>query len=91
MRVLHLFEHAVLRPTDYARRALALLDGLRGQGVQTVQIAGPADGAGAASALPPGWQFYRTPAPVGCPACRPACVRVPAGSCWRSACTTSPA
>ncbi|MDN4053903.1 glycosyltransferase family 4 protein [Massilia sp. YIM B02763] len=73
MRVLHLFEHAVLRPTDYARRALALLDGLRSQGVQTVQLAAPATGAAGAAvvaeSVPAGWQFYRTAAPTSLPPC----------------------
>lgn len=59
MRVLHLFEHAVLRPTEYAQRTLALLDGLRNQGVQTVHVAAPAP-PGMGSIVPAGWQFYRT-------------------------------
>lgn len=82
MRVLHLFDHAVLRPTDYARRALALLEGLRGQGVQTVQLAAPgdpADGAAAGGAMPPGWQFYRTPAPDRLLSSLPFCLRAGAG------------
>lgn len=41
MRVLHLLDPAVLRATDYRRRTLALVDHLRAQGVQTVQLAGP--------------------------------------------------
>lgn len=73
MRVLHLFEHAVLLPTDYARRALALLEGLRGQGVQTVQLAGPATRNAGAGAVPAGWQFYRT-APVRLPGCLTSCM-----------------
>lgn len=47
MRVLHLLDPAVLRATDYRRRTLALVDHLRQQGVQTVQLAGPGRTAGA--------------------------------------------
>jgi glycogen synthase len=81
MRVLHLFEHAVLGPTDAARRALALLEGLRSQGVQTVQLAAPpalaAVPAAASPAMPPGWQFYRTPAPFRLAACLPPWTHAP--------------
>lgn len=41
MRVLHLLDHAAPRRGDYGRRALALLGGLRAQGVQTVQLTAP--------------------------------------------------
>jgi glycogen(starch) synthase len=41
MRVLHLLDPAVLRPTDYRSRTLALIAALRAQGVQTVQLAAP--------------------------------------------------
>jgi glycosyltransferase involved in cell wall biosynthesis len=64
MRVLHLLDPAVLRPTDYRRRTLALLAELRTQGVQTVQLAGPG-ACGAADGQPAaGWQVYRTAAPA---------------------------
>ncbi|MGJ7917232.1 glycosyltransferase family 4 protein [Massilia sp. LXY-6] len=58
MRVLHLLDHSAPRRSDYSRRAQALLEGLRKQGVQTVHLTGTgqadADGAG------DGWHFYRT-------------------------------
>jgi glycogen(starch) synthase len=41
MRVLHLFHPAVARPTDYGRRARALLAELRRQGVHTIHVAAP--------------------------------------------------
>lgn len=56
MRVLHLLDAAVARPTDYGRRAQALLAALRAQGVQTVHVAAQADaGAGANGAASAGW------------------------------------
>lgn len=79
MRVLHLLDPAVLRRTAYRSRTVALVDALRGQGVQTVQLAAPAafgadeDSLGFDAALP-AWHVYRTPAPAwprslsrGCP------------------------
>jgi len=67
MRVLHLLDPAVLRPTEYRGRTLDLIDALRAQGVQTVQLAGPGP-LGApddAAAIPPhhGCHVYRTAAP----------------------------
>lgn len=65
MRVLHLLDPAVLRATDYRRRTLALVDHLREQGVQTVQLAGPGKRADA-DPLPDGvdsWHVYRTALP----------------------------
>lgn len=61
MRVLHLLDHSAPRRSDYSRRAQALLERLRDQGVQTVQLTGP--GHPAAEAHGEGWHFYRTPAP----------------------------
>jgi glycogen(starch) synthase len=46
MRVLHLLDHSAPRRSDYSRRTQALLQGLRMQGVQTVQLTGPAHGGG---------------------------------------------
>lgn len=64
MRVLHLLDHSAPCRTDYSRRTLALLDGLRNQGVQTVHLTGPGQPAGGTPAE--GWHFYRTrPAPGG--------------------------
>jgi len=65
MRVLHLLDHSAPRRSDYSRRTLALLEGLRSQGVQTVHLTGPAHGAQAAT--DPGadhWHFYRTSTPA---------------------------
>ena len=69
MRVLHLLDPAVLRRTEYRSRTVALVDALRGQGVQTVQLAAPAafgadeDSLELDAALP-AWHVYRTPAPA---------------------------
>jgi glycosyltransferase involved in cell wall biosynthesis len=64
MRVLHLLDAAVARPTDYGRRAQALLAALRAQGVQTVHVATQAEGARPASVdaacWPPDWHLYQT-------------------------------
>jgi glycosyltransferase involved in cell wall biosynthesis len=60
MRVLHLLDHSAPRRSDYSRRAQALLEGLRTQGVQTVHLTGT--GQAAASAGSGGWHFYRTAA-----------------------------
>jgi glycogen(starch) synthase len=46
MRVLHLFHPAVARPTDYGRRARALLAELRRQGVHTIHVAAPESSRG---------------------------------------------
>lgn len=79
MRVLHLFDAAVLRRTEYRRRAFALLGALRAQGVQTVALAGPGatpqediDNGDAAGNDGPPWQVYRcaplwNPAPASLP------------------------
>jgi glycosyltransferase involved in cell wall biosynthesis len=61
MRVLHLLDHSAPRRSDYSRRAQALLQGLRSQGVQTVHLTGPGQ---ALEADASGWHFYRTPMPV---------------------------
>ncbi len=58
MRVLHLLDHAAVRPTDYARRTLALLEHLRRQGVQTVQLTAPSSRP---ARVPSGWHYYATP------------------------------
>lgn len=75
MRVLHLLDPAVLRPTEYRDRTLALIGELRAQGVQTVQLAGPQRHAAAADdgplhgaeygsdAAAPGAHVYRTSTP----------------------------
>ncbi len=60
MRVLHLLEHSAPRRSDYSRRAQALLESLRDQGVQTVQLTGT--GHPAAEVHGEGWHFYRTAA-----------------------------
>jgi glycogen(starch) synthase len=60
MRVLHLLDHSAPRRSDYSRRAQALLQGLRTQGVQTVHLTGPGQ---AVEADAPGWHFYRTKLP----------------------------
>jgi glycosyltransferase involved in cell wall biosynthesis len=60
MRVLHLLDHSAPRRSDYSRRAQALLEGLRTQGVQTVHLT--ATGQAAESAGSEGWHFYRTAA-----------------------------
>jgi glycosyltransferase involved in cell wall biosynthesis len=60
MRVLHLLDHSAPRRSDYSRRAQALLEGLRTQGVQTVHLT--AMGQTAESAGSEGWHFYRTAA-----------------------------
>lgn len=73
MRILHLLDHAAVRPTDYARRTLALLDGLRAQGVQTVHLTAP---SALAPTVPAGWHFYAT-APL------PHAARLPRA--WREA------
>ncbi|QJE02295.1 glycosyltransferase [Massilia forsythiae] len=52
MRVLHLLDAAVLRPTDYRSRTLALIEQLRAQGVQTVHLAAPCLAVPSLSALP---------------------------------------
>jgi len=62
MRVLHLLDHSPPRRSDYSRRAQALLEGLRAQGVQTVHLTGAGQPAGAAGSA--GWHFYRTAAPA---------------------------
>jgi glycosyltransferase involved in cell wall biosynthesis len=67
MRVLHLLDPAVLRRTDYRCRTLALVDQLRAQGVQTVQLAAPGpfrllDIADVDDADPDGRHVYRTAA-----------------------------
>jgi glycosyltransferase involved in cell wall biosynthesis len=72
MRVLHLLDHSAPRRSDYSRRAQALLEGLRTQGVQTVQLTGTgqtAEGGGSE-----GWHYYRTAAP----ACRLPFIGTPA-------------
>jgi glycogen(starch) synthase len=61
MRVLHLLDHSAPRRSDYSRRTLALLEGLRAQGVQTVHLTGA--GHSADEAHSEGWHFYRTSAP----------------------------
>jgi glycosyltransferase involved in cell wall biosynthesis len=65
MRVLHLLDHSIPRRSDYSRRTLALLEGLRTQGVQTVQLTGPGQAADS-TADPSGecWHFYRTSTPA---------------------------
>jgi glycosyltransferase involved in cell wall biosynthesis len=63
MRVLHLLDHSAPRRSDYSRRAQALLQGLRLQGIQTVHLTGPAHLAGDAPG--DGWHFYRTPVARG--------------------------
>ena len=45
MRVLHLLDHSAPRRSDYSRRTQALLEGLRSQGVQAIQLTGPAHAA----------------------------------------------
>lgn len=64
MRVLHLLDAAVARPTDYGRRAQALLAALRAQGVQTVHVATQAEAALPApidfTCWPPDWHLYET-------------------------------
>jgi glycosyltransferase involved in cell wall biosynthesis len=62
MRVLHLLDHSAPRRSDYSRRAQALLEKLRDQGVQTVQLTGT--GQPAAQEHGTGWHVYRT-APIG--------------------------
>jgi glycosyltransferase involved in cell wall biosynthesis len=67
MRVLHLLDPAVLRRTDYRCRTLALVDQLRAQGVQTVQLAAPGpfrllDIPAADEPDPEGRHVYRTAA-----------------------------
>jgi glycosyltransferase involved in cell wall biosynthesis len=65
MRVLHLLDHSAPRRSDYSRRTLSLLEGLRAQGVQTVHLTGPGHGADAAAgAGTDSWHFYRTRTPV---------------------------
>jgi glycosyltransferase involved in cell wall biosynthesis len=65
MRVLHLLDHSAPRRSDYSRRTLSLLEGLRAQGVQTVHLTGPVHGADAAAgAGTDSWHFYRTRTPV---------------------------
>ncbi len=67
MRVLHLLDHAAPRRSDYSRRAQALLQGLRSQGVQTVHLTAPGDAPHAASAnagAAGGWHVYRTHMPA---------------------------
>jgi glycosyltransferase involved in cell wall biosynthesis len=65
MRVLHLLDHSAPRRSDYSRRTLALLEGLRTQGVQTVQLTGPAHPAdGTADLGADNWHFYRTRTPA---------------------------
>lgn len=73
MRVLHVLDAACARPTDYGRRAQALLAALRAQGVQTVHLcaadsAPAADHAVSPAPPPDGWSggafpLYRTSAP----------------------------
>lgn len=65
MRVLHVLDAACARPTDYGRRAQALLTALRSQGVQTVHLSAPAPpGADSRDDWPHHtWHLYRTPAP----------------------------
>ena len=58
MRVLHLLDHSAPRRSDYSRRAQALLERLRDQGVQTVQLTGT--GHPASEADGGGWHVYRT-------------------------------
>lgn len=58
MRVLHLLDHSAPRRSDYSRRAQALLEGLRTQGVQTVHLTGAGQAAEERSSE--GWHFYRT-------------------------------
>jgi glycosyltransferase involved in cell wall biosynthesis len=62
MRILHLLDHSAPRRSDYSRRTLALLEGLRSQGVQTVQLTGASHPA--SDAHSGGWHFYRTAAPA---------------------------
>ena len=65
MRVLHLLDHSAPRRSDYSRRTLALLEGLRTQGVQTIHLTGPGHGAaGSADSGPEHWHFYRTSTPA---------------------------
>jgi glycosyltransferase involved in cell wall biosynthesis len=65
MRVLHLLDHSAPRRSDYSRRTLALLEGLRTQGVQTVHLTGPRHGAQAAAhSGTDHWHFYRTSTPA---------------------------
>jgi glycosyltransferase involved in cell wall biosynthesis len=61
MRVLHLLDHSAPRRSDYSRRAQALLQGLRTQGVQTVHLTGPGQ---ALEDDASGWHFYRTKLPA---------------------------
>jgi len=61
MRVLHLLDHSAPRRSDYSRRAQALLQGLRTQGVQTVHLTGPGQSLEADAS---GWHFYRTKLPA---------------------------
>jgi glycosyltransferase involved in cell wall biosynthesis len=61
MRVLHLLDHSAPRRSDYSRRAQALLQGLRTQGVQTVHLTGPGQNLEADAS---GWHFYRTKLPA---------------------------
>jgi glycosyltransferase involved in cell wall biosynthesis len=60
MRVLHLLDHSAPRRSDYSRRAQALLESLRSQGVQTVHLTGTGQAGGDGG--DDGWHFYRTPA-----------------------------
>jgi glycosyltransferase involved in cell wall biosynthesis len=65
MRVLHLLDHSAPRRSDYSRRAQALLQGLRAQGVQTVHLTGPRHAAeSGAGPAPTDWHFYRTAVPA---------------------------
>jgi glycosyltransferase involved in cell wall biosynthesis len=65
MRVLHLLDHSAPRRSDYSRRTLALLEGLRTQGVQTVQLTGPGQAAECTAELgADSWHFYRTRTPA---------------------------
>jgi glycogen(starch) synthase len=63
MRVLHLLDHAPPRRSDYSRRAQALLQGLRSQGVQTVHLTAPGSAADD-HACPGNWHVYRTRLPA---------------------------
>jgi hypothetical protein len=65
MRVLHVLDAACARPTDYGRRAQALLTALRSQGVQTVHLSAPAprNADGCETWPHHTWHLYRTPAP----------------------------
>jgi glycogen synthase len=58
MRVLHLLDHSAPRRSDYSRRAQLLLERLRDQGVQTVQLTGT--GHPAADDSRDGRHVYRT-------------------------------